>query len=65
MTKQQYMENDIAALVEDCGYDAVLGALITTCRYWATMGTVPPIEGPVELWAKREQALRRAQREGR
>jgi hypothetical protein len=67
MTRQQEMEMEIADWVETLGYDQVLDALITTCQYWATTGDTPdnpPIEGPGELWAKRERALRHAQREG-
>jgi hypothetical protein len=64
MNRWQEMENDIAAWVETLGYDLVLDALITTCQYWATSpGDEPPIEGSHDLWTKREQALRHAQRE--
>jgi hypothetical protein len=57
MTRQQEMEYEIAYWVEEVGYEAVLDALRTTCQYWATTGEQPPIEGPSELWTKRERAL--------
>jgi hypothetical protein len=61
MMKQQEMQNDIAYWVEEVGYEGVLDALIATCQYWATSGDIPPIEGPSDLWIKRERALRHAQ----
>jgi hypothetical protein len=65
MADWREMEQDIAFWVEVRGYDAVLAALIATCAYWATTGDIPPIEGPTELWVKREGALRSAQRAGK
>ena len=56
--RQQEMQHDIAWWIEDVGFDAVLEAVIAICQYWAMTGDQPPIEGPSELWVKREQALR-------
>jgi hypothetical protein len=61
----QDMEVDLAAWVKALGYDEVLSALITTCHYWATCTETPPIEGPNELWTKREHALRWAEWEAK
>jgi hypothetical protein len=57
MRPEHELEIDIAAWVEEQGFYAVLDALQTTCRYWATAEEEPPIEGPPELWAARESDL--------
>jgi hypothetical protein len=65
MRHYQEMEREIAFWVEELGYDEVLSTLITICTFWATARSIAPIEGPCELWTRRERALRYAQREGK